>query len=174
MTEPKSVEFTEDRIPFEGIEESVDELVELYGGSISSSATGTRTFVLPLRRGNALGGGVECTLSWHPDDEQEATVRIICDRDVDAPRPQRVLMLVAGLVGALLFMLWPFYPAEKEMGALAWIGGAVALAVYFMTLRKTSGGIAADFLQRLAARQRSLQEPEPAAWRNGKQSADDA
>ena len=159
MTEPKAVEFTEDRIPFEGIEESVDELVELYGGSISSSAAGTRTFVLPLRRGNAMAGGVECTLSWQADDATEATVRIVCDRDVDAPRPQRIFMLVAGLVGALLFMLWPFYPAERAMGTLAWIGGAVAIAVYVMSLRKTSGGIAADFLQRLAARQRSMVEP---------------
>ena len=156
MTEPKAVEFTEDRIPFAGIEESIDELVELYGGSISNSAAATRTFVLPLRRGNAMSGGVECTLSWQADDEREASVRIVCDRDVDAPKTQRVMLLVAGLTGALLFMLWPFYPAEREMGALAWIGGAVALAVYFMTLRKTGGGIAADFLQRLAARQRDL------------------
>ena len=33
--------------------------------------------------------------------------------------------------------------------------GVVAIAVYVLTLRKTSGGIAYDFLQRLAARQRS-------------------
>jgi hypothetical protein len=30
----------------------------------------------------------------------------------------------------------------------------VAIAVYLMTLRRTSGGLAVDFLQRLASRQR--------------------
>ena len=52
------------------------------------------------------------------------------------------------------FTVWPFLPHPLEFGALAWIGGAVAIAVYFLTLRKTSGGIAYDFLQRLARRQR--------------------
>jgi hypothetical protein len=41
------------------------------------------------------------------------------------------------------------------MGALAWIGGIVALAVYFLTLKRTSGGVASDFLRRLAQRQRT-------------------
>ena len=58
-------------------------------------------------------------------------------------------------LGSLLFMVWPFFAHSKELGALAWIGGIIALAVYFMTLRKTSGGIAYDFLQRLAKTQRS-------------------
>jgi hypothetical protein len=57
-------------------------------------------------------------------------------------------------------MLWPFYPAQREWGTLAWIGGAIALAVYFLTLRRTSGGIANDFLQRLARRQRAVGEGE--------------
>jgi hypothetical protein len=52
-------------------------------------------------------------------------------------------------------MLWPFFPGERAFGALAWLGGIIAIAVYLMTLRKTSGGIAYDFLQRLAARQRA-------------------
>lgn len=145
-----SVEFTEDRVPLAGIETSIEELVEMYGGELTASRESARDFVLPLRRGHATGGGVECTLSWAPDE----TVTLICNRDVDAPKAQRVLLLVAGVIGALMFMLWPFYPNEREMGTLAWLGGAVAIAVYLMTLRRTSGGIAADFLQRLAARQR--------------------
>jgi hypothetical protein len=52
-------------------------------------------------------------------------------------------------------MIWPFFPHSRELGALSWIGGIIALAVYLMTLRKTSGGIAYDFLQRLAKTQRS-------------------
>ncbi|HEX8153855.1 MAG TPA: hypothetical protein VF698_12050 [Thermoanaerobaculia bacterium] len=155
-------EFTEDRVPFDGIEEAIEELVDLYGGDITSREERARRFVLPLRRGQSSGGGVECTVSWAPDDEREATVLLQCDRDVDAPKAQRVLMLVAGVIGATLFMLWPFYPAERQMGGLAWLGGAIALAVYFMSLRKTSGGLAADFLQRLAARQRASIAPADA------------
>lgn len=145
-----SVQFTEDRVPLDGIETSLTELVELYGGDINAARENARDFTLPLRRGMAAGGGIECTVSWTDD----GTVTLLCSRDVDAPKTQRVLLLLAGVVGAVLFMLWPFYPNEREMGALAWIGGAVAIAVYIMTLRRTSGGIAADFLQRLAARQR--------------------
>jgi hypothetical protein len=57
-------------------------------------------------------------------------------------------------------MLWPFFPHEKAYGTLAWLGGVIAFAVYLMTLRKTSGGIAYDFLQRLAARQRAEHDPD--------------
>jgi hypothetical protein len=163
MTETtRPVEFTEDRVPLEGIEEAIEELVELYGGATTARRERVREFTLPLRRGAANAGGVECTLSWIPDDATAATVTVTCDRDVDAPKAQRVLLLLAGVVGALLFMLWPFYPHEKAWGTLAWLGGAIAIAVYLMTLRKTSGGVAYDFLKRLAARQRDLDgTPEP-------------
>jgi hypothetical protein len=158
MTEERHVELTEDRIPAEGIEETIDELVELYGGEIHARRELAREFVLPLRRGMAAGGGIGCTLSWKMDEKEDATVTLSCDRDVDAPRFQRVLLLVAGVGGAVLFMLWPFYPGERGFGTLAWIGGAIAISVYLMTLRRTSGGIAHDFLQRLARRQRDARE----------------
>jgi hypothetical protein len=150
-----SVELSEDRIPMSGIEGAVDELVEVYGGEVKSSAAQAKRFVLPLRRGNPSAGGIECTLSWERDDGDEGTVRLTCDRDVDAPKVQRVMLLVAGVIGSLLFLLWPFYPHERGMGALAWLGGAIAIAVYLMSLRRTSGGIAADFLRRLADLQRA-------------------
>jgi hypothetical protein len=54
-----------------------------------------------------------------------------------------------------MFMLWPFYPGERAFGTFAWLGGLIAIAVYLMTLRRTSGGIAFDFLRRLADRQRA-------------------
>ena len=149
----RSVELTEDRIPLDGIEEAIEEMVDLYGGEMKSSADRERRFVLPLRRG-APGGGVECTLTWAPSGDEEATVTLTCDRDVDAPKGQRVAMLAAGVIGVLLFTIWPFFPHQRELGTLAWVGGAIALAVYFLTLRRTSGGIAFDFLQRLARRQR--------------------
>ena len=62
--------------------------------------------------------------------------------------------VTAGVIGALLFTIWPFFGKGSQMGTLAWVGGAVALAVYFLTLRRSSGGVAYDFLQRLVRRQR--------------------
>ena len=158
MSETRSVQFTEDKVPFDGIEEAIGELVELYGGDVTASRDHERDFTLPLRRGVASGGAVECTISWAPADARDATVQLTCNRDLDAPKLQRVMLLVAGVIGAVLFMLWPFYPGEGGFGTLAWLGGVIAIAVYIMTLRKTSGGIAYDFLQRLASRQRHLHE----------------
>jgi hypothetical protein len=148
------VELTEDRIPREGIEETIAELVDLYGGEMKEESANARNFVLPLRRGVATAGGVECTVSWATADE--TTVTLVCNREVDAPKAQRVALLLAGVVGALLFTLWPFFAGRtNQLGALAWIGGIVALAVYFLTLKRTSGGLASDFLRRLALRQRT-------------------
>jgi hypothetical protein len=152
---PRPVQFTEDRIPREGMEETVSELIDLYGGELIASQENERRFELPLRRGIAASGGVECTVSWAAGEAGDAVVTLVCNRDVDAPKAQRIALLVAGVIGSLLFMIWPFFPHSRELGALAWIGGVIALAVYFMTLRKTSGGIAYDFLQRLAKTQRS-------------------
>lgn len=148
------VELTEDRIPRDGIEETIAELVDLYGGEMKAERDNERDFVLPLRRGVAVSGGVECTVSWVSEDE--TTVKFVCSREIDAPKAQRVALLVAGVAGALLFTLWPFFAGRtNQLGALAWIGGVVALAVYFLTLKRTSGGLAYDFLQRLAKRQRA-------------------
>jgi len=154
------VEFSEDRVPSPGIEETIDELVDLYGGEMKESRAQERQFVLPLRRGVATSGGVECTLSWAVGEGNEATVRMVCDRDVDAPKAQRIAMLAAGVIGSMFFMIWPFFPHTQELGTLAWMGGIVALAVYFLSLRRSSGGLAFDFLQRLARRQRAMAEVE--------------
>lgn len=150
------VQFTEDRVPHEGIEDAIEELIDLYGGDVTATRATERDFMLPLRRGVASGGAVECTISWAVPE----SVTLTCNRDLDAPKAQRVLFLLAGVIGSVLFMLWPFFPREKAWGSLAWLGGLIAIAVYLMTLRKTSGGIAYDFLQRLAARQRSVAEEE--------------
>lgn len=159
-----AVSFTEDRIPLDGIEETIGELVELYGGTIESARERMRELTLPLRRGIAPGGSVQCTISWADGATGDGEVTLVCNRDVDAPRLQRVLFLVAGVVGSLMFLLWPFFPGEKEYGTLAWLGGVVAFSVYLMTLKKSSGGLAYDFLQRVAARQRaSVEEIEEEA-----------
>jgi VIT1/CCC1 family predicted Fe2+/Mn2+ transporter len=157
-TPQRPVQFTEDRIPREGIEDTVSDLIDLYGGELIASQENERRFELPLRRGIAAAGGVECTVSWAAGEAGDTVVTLVCNRDVDAPKAQRIALLVAGVIGSLLFMVWPFFAHSRELGALAWIGGIIALAVYFMTLRKTSGGIAYDFLQRLAKTQRSRAE----------------
>ncbi len=154
-------EFTEDRVPYAGIEEAVSQLVDLYGGEMKAERSNERQFILPLRRGVAVGGGVECTLTWAPDDGEQATVKLVCNRDIDAPRFQRVALLAVGVIGSILFMIWPFFAHRREFGTLAWLGGAVAIAVYLLSLRKTSGGLAFDFLQRLAKRQRSVVTDAP-------------
>jgi hypothetical protein len=153
-TDPRPVEFTEDRIPIDGIEETISDLIELYGGELMASREKQRQFTLPLRRGVAAAGGIECTVSWAPSEGGDALVTLVSNRDVDAPRAQRIALLVAGVAGSLLFMAWPFFAHSRELGTLAWIGGVLALAVYLMTLRKTSGGLAYDFLRRLARVQR--------------------
>jgi len=150
MTETRPAEFTEDGVPAEGIEETISELVELYGGDMKEEQEREHRFVLPLRRGIATAGGVECTLSW-----QDETVKLVCNRDIDAPKWQRFALLFAGAVSALMFTMWPFFAhLGRELGTLAVFCGLIAIAVYFMTLKRTSGGVAYDFLRRLAARQR--------------------
>jgi hypothetical protein len=150
------MEFTEDRVPTAGIEDSIAELVELYGGEIKAERANARDVILPLRRGVATAGAVECAVTWADD-----TVTITTNREIDAPKAQRVALLVVGVAGALLFTIWPFFARARELGTLAWIGGLVALAVYFLTLKKTSGGLAADFLSRLARTQRGRAEARP-------------
>ena len=160
---PRAVELAEDRVPHEGIEGTIGELVELYGGTLGAARERQQELTLPLRRGVAAAGSIACTLSWSMDDADEATVRLVCDRDVDASKGQRIALLLAGVVGALAFTVWPFFAHGTELGTVAWLGGILAIAVYFMTLRRTSGGIAYDFLQRLARRQRErLLEKESA------------
>jgi hypothetical protein len=160
MTETAPVEFREDRVPLAGMAEAVEELVELYGGEIESADERLRRFVLPLRRGVAVAGGVECTLSWAVEEGDQATLTLVCNRDVDAPKAQRIALLIVGVFGAFLFTIWPFFgKASTQVGTLAWVGGLIALTVYFLTLKRSSGGIAYDFLQRLAKRQRTTTGP---------------
>ncbi|HEX9459056.1 MAG TPA: hypothetical protein VGA84_07925, partial [Thermoanaerobaculia bacterium] len=78
MTETYSrpVEFTEDRIPREGIEETISDLVDLFGGEMMGSRENERRFTLPLRRGIAAAGGIECTVSWTAAEDGQAVVTL--------------------------------------------------------------------------------------------------
>ena len=156
MADERTAQFTEDRIPASGLETTIAEMVDLYGGTMETTGPHDRRIVLPLRRGVAVSGGIECTMSWTVDSAGDATVTLTCGREVDAPKWQRIALLAVGVLGALTFTMWPFFGkhAATPLGTLAWTGGFVALAVYFITLRRTAGGIAYDFLARVARRQR--------------------
>lgn len=146
------VELTEDEVPLEDIRQTATDLIDLYGGEIRSSADRAIDFTLPARRGVAASGGVECRLTWQADDATQGSVTMSAEKEAGAPKFQQVALLLVGTLGALLWLMWPFYPA---MGTLSWIGGAVAFAAYFLTLKRTRGGLASDFLQRLVKAQRS-------------------
>src|SRR5262249_14455185 len=93
-----TMEFTEDRVPTANIEESIAELVEMFGGEIKDERPNARDVVLPLRRGVATAGAVECAVTWSDD-----SVTVATSREIDAPKAQRVMLLVAGVAGALVF-----------------------------------------------------------------------
>lgn len=111
--------FTEDRIPAAGIESVVAELER-----------------------DLASRGLRCTVSWAPENAGQASVSVTCERDAT-----RVWLLIAGIFGAVMFLLWPFVPGESVYGTLAWLGGAIAIGAYFLSLRKTSAGIAYDLTQ---------------------------
>ncbi|HUO84063.1 MAG TPA: hypothetical protein VM534_03025, partial [Thermoanaerobaculia bacterium] len=135
MSERRRIELREDRIPLEGIAESVSEVVELFGGRIRAHSDGEILFTLPSRRGVAAAGGVDCRMTWAPQGggEGEGTVVLTTGAEVGAARVQQILLLAVGAAGALVWILWPFFPT---LGALSWIGGAVAVAAWCLTLRR--------------------------------------
>ena len=90
---------------------------------MQASRDGERRFILPLRRGVAVAGGVECTVSWAIDASDQATVTLVCNRDVDAPKSQRMAYIGQGN-----------YEAGRSMGQqivkLIPGGGDVILALH--------------------------------------------
>ncbi|MEO8218911.1 MAG: hypothetical protein ABI718_17690 [Acidobacteriota bacterium] len=142
-------EIRADDVPLDGIGQSIEDLVALYGGEIDDVGAKDARFRLPVRRGVAASGQLSCTIQWQgPGSAETGTVRLRSRVAIRPPRLQRLLLLVVGASGAMLWILWPFFPG---MGALSWIGGAMAFATYFLTVRQTGGGIFSDFLSRLVA-----------------------
>src|SRR5436305_8227652 len=109
-TAPRPVQFTEDRIPRDGIEETVSDLIDLYGGELIASQENERRFELPLRRGIAAAGGVECTVSWAAGEAGDAVVTLVCNRDVDAPKAQPIALPRGGVNGPLPLLIRPLFP----------------------------------------------------------------
>jgi len=154
--EAEHIEWVQEKVPLGGIEKTAGELIEMYGGEVSASNGDEITFQLPRRRGVAASGAIDCRLSWSGDTEGFGTVRIFAGRS-SGERGQKIALLVAGVFGATIWMLWPFFP---NLGAASWLGGVIAFAAYFLTLRKTDSGLAFDLLQRLAAAQQEGEEGE--------------
>ncbi|HVT03737.1 MAG TPA: hypothetical protein VHL58_10240 [Thermoanaerobaculia bacterium] len=149
--ESDQFEWVEEQIPLQGIEKTAVELIEMYGGEISSSSSDEITFFLPRRRGVAASGSIDCRLSWGDGgSDGGGTVKIATARNANE-KAQKIALLIAGVFGASIWLLWPFFP---NLGAASWLGGVIAFAAYFLTLKKTDGGLAFDLLQRLASSQR--------------------
>lgn len=158
--EDSRIRYSEDDVPLDGLEQTAAEVVETYGGRITSSDRGRMAFNLPRRRGAESAGFVSCVLEW-PDAGDRGVVQLTADREIDASRPQRIALLIAGTIGALLFTVWPFFP--EVMGNVAGVGLVVAVAVYLLTLRQTPHSLVSDLLQQIVRAQDDGTEAEPEA-----------
>lgn len=149
MTEATSeISYREEGVPLEGIATVAGELVAMYGGSIVERAENRIRFNLPRRRGADASGGVACMLEW--DEGSEGMVRLSAQHEIDASRVQRIALLVAGVVGALAFTVWPFFPG---LGPVAGVGMVIAIAVYLLTLRQAPHGMIGSLLQQIVNEQ---------------------
>jgi len=140
--------FTEESVQLEGIDETIAVVASGSGGHLVSSAPGTATIMLPLRRGAAGLGMMQCQITW-PAEANEGPVTVTAEGEGPTSK-MRIVILVIGVIGATAYMWWPFFP---NLGPIAWIGAVVAFGAYFMTLKRTPGGIASEFLERLAGEQ---------------------
>jgi hypothetical protein len=140
------IRYVEMEVPLVDIDQSVEHVVEIFGGAIVQRGENRLDFSLPRRRGVPAAGHIQAAVSWKAENAAEGSVTIETGEEVMLARGQRIALLVAGVVGATLFLAWPFFPRSGEV---AWIGGLIALAVFFMTLRKTQHGTVATMLQRI-------------------------
>lgn len=152
-------EVTESNIPLDGITETSQDLVELYGGQWVGSAEGVMTFSLPARRGIAAGDQVHCEMTTEETLQEGGVVRLRSELHVEKS-PARLALLLIGVVGAMLWLVWPFFP---NLGPVAVIGGVIAFAAYFLSLRRSPAGLMYDFVQRLARIQRAESDEDAGA-----------
>lgn len=153
MTDQKLVTFRESEVPLEGVDETVEEVVELYGGRVEQRTGNSMIFTLPGRRGVSGAPGFECTVRWDGPHEG-GVVELSVDREVIPSRAKAVVLLGFGTVGAVLALMWPFFP---QMAGLSGVGAIMAIAVFLLTLRLKPGGVAAELLERIAESQRELE-----------------
>jgi len=146
-----SYEVVESNVPLDGLRETVEELIELYGGRWEGERDGAMLFSLPSRRGVGAGDQIGCELTSEMSDDEGGIVRLRSYIRSDKS-PARIVLLLTGVLGAMLWLIWPFFP---DMGPVAVVGGIIAFAAYFLSLRRSPAGLMYDFLQRLARTQRN-------------------
>lgn len=138
------VTYSETVADLEGFGDSAEDVIGMYGGSITSREDHRIRFHLPRRRGDESAGALSCQVEWAAEDSGQ--VSIIADGDIEGPRAGRIALLVVGAAGSLAFIFWPFFPA---MGPVAAIGLVIAIAVYMLTLRRSPYGLVGNLLQEI-------------------------
>lgn len=152
------VRYREHRVPLDGIEETVEAVIELYGGEITGRDPDRVSFQLAPDRES---GGIDCELSWKNDPDGTAGQGIVVfegGRELAPPKLQRILLLIVGAAAGLLSLMWPFFP---DLGPILVVSAVIAIATFLLTLRMTPGGVGGDMLQKIARTQRmSIDEPD--------------
>jgi hypothetical protein len=150
------IDIAESGVPLEGITETATDWIELFAGKVQATSAGRLDFTLPRRRGVAASGAVKCFLEWTEEEEGAGTLRLVTGEDVDAPGPQQIALLVAGVAGSLCCILWPFFPS---LTPAAGVGAVLAVGAWLLTLRRSGAGVAGNLLKKIVETQR-----ERAAW----------
>lgn len=150
--ESKTWRVAEQDLPLSGIVENARELIEIFGGRIEGESEGSVFFNLPARRGLAASGSIRCALTWSEVSPGRGEVAIETGDHVPGPGLQHVLLLVAGIVGSLVAMLWPFFPS---LTPAAGVGAIIAFAAYLLTLKRSGANVVQDLFSRLVAGQKT-------------------
>ena len=144
----KRITYTEEDVLLDGIAAVAAENVAMLGGRVVGETSDGIDFLLPRRRGVAASGEVSGDVKWlGTADSNRGSLTVSAAEELIVSRGKRVALLLAGVVGAGLFVIWPFFP---KLGALTWIGGLIAIAVYMMAARTTQNGLIWVLLQRIA------------------------
>lgn len=128
----------------DGFEEAAEEVIGVWGGSITVRDERSIRFALPRRRGDDSAGALSCVLTW--EREGEGVVRLTSDGEIEGSRAGRIALLLVGTAGSLAFIFWPFFP---QMGTIAAVGLVVAIAVYMLTLRRSPHGLVGSLLHEI-------------------------
>ncbi len=150
-----ALDITEGDVPLDGISETAADWIELFAGRVESTGAGRIDFTMPRRRGVAASGAVRCRIEWTEAAESRGTVRLVTGENIDAPGPQQIALLLAGMAGSLVCILWPFFP---QLTPLAGVGAVLAVGAWLLTLRRSGAGVAATLLQKIVTTQRERAE----------------
>jgi hypothetical protein len=152
----QALDIGEDDVPLDGVAETATGWIELFAGRVESTAAGRLDFTLPSRRGVAASGAVKCFLEWTEESDGIGRLRLVTGDSVDGPGRQQIALLVAGVAGSLVCILWPFFPS---LTPAAGVGAVLAVGAWMLTLKRSGAGVAANLLRKIVETQR-----ERATW----------